>query len=79
MSKKETTAEKMKKAVDEKNQQQKFKTMELQGIRTKWVDEYKNDKGKVVSKWHWDFRKNESGPYLVEELDFDGINYEYDK
>lgn len=37
--------------------------------RIKFVVEYKDDKGKVVARWHYDYTKNKFGPVLTEDLD----------
>jgi len=36
---------------------------------TKFVVEYKDEKGKIVSKWHYDLNKFSRGPILTEDFD----------
>lgn len=67
---KETAAEKMERMVAEKKHSQYIDTLSRQGVNIKYVVEYKDDKGEVTSKWHWDLRKNMNGPILVENFDY---------
>jgi hypothetical protein len=68
----ETVAEKMRRMVDAKQQAQRISDMERSGIKTKFVVEFhdEQDKTKVTSRWHYDFKKTMNGPYLVETLDW---------
>jgi hypothetical protein len=48
-------------------------TLSRQGVNIKYVVEYKDEKGKITSKWHWDLRKTMNGPILVETFDNDDL------
>lgn len=67
----ETASEKMRRETDAKRHSQLIDTLSRQGLNIKYVIEYKDDKGNITSRWHYDLRKFFNGPILVENLDCD--------